>query len=166
MKKYKDLFLKSVILIFIMITVMVNFDTSLVSTVQASGFDDWSFTIEGTEKVKGAKGEVTGGTDVHQNQINISDGDKGYLGLDSTKSKGSTWNFLLNRYKILIVGISGLATLTLVLIAIFLFTKLSADAANPQARSQTIKWIGCLMIAAGLLGSVTLIFSYSYGVFR
>lgn len=151
MKEFKDLFLRSVILIFIMISIFVGFDIYSPRKVMASDFDDWSFSL-GNEAGK-------------ENQIIISDGGD-YLGPSSSKNKGDAWNLFLNRYKLLIVGVTGIATLTMVLLAVFLFTKLSSEAANPQARSQTIKWIGCLLIAAGLLGSVTLIFSYSYGIFR
>ena len=152
MKEFKNLFLKSVILIFIMISFITGFNTYTPRVVYASDFDDWSFSL-GKENTP------------EQNKIIISDGGN-YLGPNSAKTKGDAWNLVLNRYKLLIVGFTGIATLTMVLLAVFLFTKLSSEAANPQARSQTIKWIGCLIIAAGLLGAITLIFSYSYGVFR
>ena len=123
-----------------------------VHEVNATGFDTWEFTIE----------DSTGEND--GTNIKIMDGENGYLGDEYTR--GQVWNIFLNRYKVFIVAFGAIATLTLVLIGMFLFTKLAAAGSNPHERSQIVKWIGVFFVAAALLGSSTFIFSISYNIFR
>ncbi len=155
LNKAYEFFIKNVVLIFIMLVVMPSFIN--VHDVHASDFKDWSFEI--VDKTGSNSTE-----DVSQFHIEIKDSpSKNWLSKD--KSKGDVWNELMNRYKVFIVGIMGFAVLTMVVIAMILFTKLSATASNPQERQHTIKWIGIFLVAAGLLGSVSIVFSYSYGIF-
>lgn len=153
--KLKNTFLKYIVLIFVFLSIFPL--ASEFRPVHATDFEDWTFEIK-EDTLAGAGG------DAQRYTINISDGNAGRLG--NGTGKGEVWNELLSRYKIMIVGIMGVATLTMVVIAMVLFTKLSASAANPQERAHTVKWIGIFLIAAGLLGSVSLIFTYSFGVFR
>lgn len=102
-------------------------------------------------------------------KINITSGKTDLNGndfLDKKVSRGFVWNQLLDRYKILVVGFLGFATITLVAIALFLFTRLGTTSANPKLRTEVITGIGICLLCAALLGSATAIFSYTYNVFR
>ena len=156
MKNIEKFILKIVLLFSILFTMFYGFNTS---KVYASDFADWKFELNQGNGEGGKEGEGATGN------IEIKITDKNGL-LDESVSKGSVWNILLNRYKVGIVIFGSIGVLTLIFIGIILFTKLSASAANPQKRKDTITWIGILMVAAGLLGSVMVIFSYTYGVFN
>lgn len=86
--------------------------------------------------------------------------------LDNTVSRGSVWNRLLSRYKILIIGFSGFATITLVGITMFLFTKLAIVSGNPQEKYKVIIGIVINILAVAILGSVSTIFAFTYNVIR
>ena len=120
-----------------------------------------------------------GGDGLNDFEFNIESGDDGRISiisgkkdsngkdfLDKEVTRGFVWNQLLNRYKILVVGFLGFATITLVALAMFLFTKLGTTSANPKLRTEVITGIGICLLCAALLGSVTVIFSYTYNVFR
>jgi hypothetical protein len=77
-------------------------------------------------------------------------------GLDSGNTS-STWNTIFKKYKVVILGFSGIATLTFVLLFIKNFISLGACSDNPQARRGAIT--GCLWtgIATALCGSIMLV---------
>jgi hypothetical protein len=85
--------------------------------------------------------------------------------LDGNVSRGHAWNILLERYKIFIVGVTGVVTITLIAVGMFGFSSLSASADNPQKRNEALWQIGITFLAAMILGIGTLIFSYAYNVF-
>ena len=68
----------------------------------------------------------------------------------------SAWNKIFKEYRGLIMGVSGIATLTMVILFIMNFMKLGASAGNPQAKHQAtmgLLWTG---IAAAGAGGVTI----------
>lgn len=80
-----------------------------------------------------------------------------------TQSGGkSAWESLIEKYRGFIIGISGIAAITMVVIFIFQFLKLGASAGNPQARSQALVGVLWSGIAAAGLGAVTLIVGLFY----
>lgn len=79
----------------------------------------------------------------------------------STDSK-TAWDTFFKRYKKFIVGISGMATLTMVAIFIYCFIKLGASTGNEKARKEAqvgILWSG---VATAGMGAVTLIVGFFY----
>ena len=68
----------------------------------------------------------------------------------------SAWNKIFKEYRGVIMGVSGIATLTMVILFIINFMKLGASAGNPQAKHQAtigLLWTG---IAAAGAGGVTI----------
>lgn len=86
-------------------------------------------------------------------------------GVNFNDSSSNSWNQIFSRYRNIIVGLSGFATLTMLGAFIFLFTKLGATSGNDQARRQTITGIMFTGIATALLGSVTIIMGFFYNAF-
>lgn len=86
--------------------------------------------------------------------------------LDESVAKGTVWNKLLNRYKVLIMGIMGFAVITLIGIALFNFVRLSAYSSNSNKRVEAIIAIAITFLAAGILGAGTLMFGHAYNVFK
>ena len=98
---------------------------------------------------------------------NVSIGDNGLVveGADFTGDQ-SAWDSLFARYRSLIIGISGFATLTMLGAFIFLFAKLGATSGNEKARRDCITGILFTGIATALLGSVTIVMGFFYNSFR
>lgn len=74
----------------------------------------------------------------------------------------NAWTQIIKKYRVFIVGISGIAAITMVVIFIFQFLKLGASAGNPQARSQALVGLLWSGIAAAGLGAVSLIVGLFY----
>ena len=80
------------------------------------------------------------------------------LGADGKPISKQTqaWNKIFTQYRGVIMGVSGIATLTMVVLFIINFMKLGASAGNPQAKHQAtmgLLWTG---IAAAGAGGVTI----------
>lgn len=84
----------------------------------------------------------------------------------TTKDRDTTWNIFMEKYKVVILGISGGATLTLLLLWIVQFLKLGTLAGNPMSRQKAITSLFLTGIATGLLGSVSLFVALFYFMFR
>lgn len=84
----------------------------------------------------------------------------GGAGFDTTQ--GSAWTQILGKYRGFIVGISGVAAVTMIVVFIFHFVKLAGSAGNPSARSQALVGLMWSGIAAAGLGSVSLIVGLFY----
>ena len=105
--------------------------------------------------------------DKKQNGVNnfkVSMDSKGNVSVSGTSNK-NTWNQIFEKYKKVIVGVTGIATLTLLLVFIISIVNLAANGSNPQKRSMALTWILWTGIATGLLGSVTIIFGIAYNAF-
>lgn len=102
-----------------------------------NGVPDVTIGPDGTMKISGS---------------GFSDGDEG----------GNAWTQIIKKYRVFIVGISGIAAITMVVIFIFQFLKLGASAGNPQARSQALVGLLWSGIAAAGLGAVSLIVGLFY----
>lgn len=65
------------------------------------------------------------------------------------------WQKVADEYKGIIIGVSGVCTLTFALLFLFNFTKLGTTAGNPQARRTVqlnLLWTGLCAAAAGAVG--------------
>ena len=75
-------------------------------------------------------------------------------------------NTTLQKYRSFIIGVSGLCTLTFVLIFLVTFTKIAANPSNPQQKaelSKSLVWIG---LGAAGFGAITLIVGFGLGFFQ
>lgn len=107
-----------------------------------------------------AEGSATAMNDF---EVNMN-GDTGFniTGSGFTNDKTQAWNDFIKKYKNFIVGIGGMATVTMLGVFIFMFAKLGASAGNEQARRQAINGIMYAGIAAACLGTVTTIVGFFY----
>lgn len=72
------------------------------------------------------------------------------------------WNNLFNRYRTVVVGVSGVGAITMVVFFIINFMKLGSSAGNPQARSQALTGVLWTGLAAAGLGAVAIIAGFFY----
>jgi hypothetical protein len=71
-------------------------------------------------------------------------------------SQDTAWTKVFTEYKGVIMGVSGIATLTMVILFIINFIKLGKSADNPNTRSQALGGLLWTGIAAAGAGGVTL----------
>ena len=76
------------------------------------------------------------------------------------------WNKIFTQYKGVIVGITGIGTLTMVCLFIFNFMKLGQSAGNPQARSAALTGLLWTGLAAAGLGGVTIFVGFSTNLLK
>ena len=87
-------------------------------------------------------------------------------GKESKTRMEEAWNFTFFKYKGVIAGITGICTLTFILIFLITFVKISSSTSNPHQRAELTKaliWIG---IGAAGFGAVTLFLSLGFGLFK
>ncbi|MBG9693338.1 hypothetical protein ABD91_20200 [Lysinibacillus sphaericus] len=89
-------------------------------------------------------------------------GDITITGGGFTTDGGSAWSQILTKYRGFIVGISGIAAITMVGVFIFHFIKLAGSATNPSARSSALTGLMWSGVAAAGLGSVSLVVGLFY----
>lgn len=104
-----------------------------------------------------------GGDNAAIPEVSISNGKVEFGNNSAFKESGeSAWTTLLTKYRGVIVGVSGVAAITMVVIFVVNFLKLGASATNPQARSQALAGLMWSGIAAAGLGAVSLIVGIFY----
>ena len=84
---------------------------------------------------------------------------------NGSKSVQDAFNFAYGEFQSVIIGFSGVCTLTFVLIFLVTFVKIGASDSNPQKKAELSKallWIG---LGAAGFGSVTLILGLAFGLF-
>lgn len=86
-------------------------------------------------------------------------------GVNFGDDSSSSWNEIFRRYRSIIIGLSGFATLTMLAAFIFLFTKLGTTSGNESERRKVITGILFTGIATALLGSVTIVMGFFYNAF-
>ena len=82
------------------------------------------------------------------------------------EGKNGVWNKIFTEYKGVIIGITGIGTLTMVCLFIFNFMKLGQSAGNPQQRSMALTGLLWTGLAAAGLGSVTLFVGFSTNLLK
>ena len=75
----------------------------------------------------------------------------------TVKSKSRLVTDFIKKYRVVVAGISGIGTVSMILFFILGFMRLGATGDNPEARSKTIAGLVCSAIAAAGLGAVTFI---------
>lgn len=78
----------------------------------------------------------------------------------------SAWNLLFSRYKGVITGIMGFATLTFVVLFIMNFMKLGTSSSNAQERSKVLSGLLWTGIASAGCGGVTVMIALTYSFFN
>lgn len=103
------------------------------------------------------------------NEVTVEMGTDGLTvsggGLDNG-STSSSWNNLIGKSKNFVIGISGIATVAMILFFIILLTKLGATADNPSERAKVVKGLIVSGLAVAGLGSVTTFVGIFYGMFQ
>ena len=70
-------------------------------------------------------------------------------------TQGAAWTEVFVKYRVFILGVTGMATLTLLIIWIYLFVRLAGTSGNPMARRQVSSSLLLCGVATALMGSVT-----------
>ena len=70
-------------------------------------------------------------------------------------TQGAAWTEVFVKYRVFILGVTGMATLTLVIIWIYLFVRLAGTSGNSMARRQASSSLLLCGVATALMGSVT-----------
>ena len=96
---------------------------------------------------------VTIGTD---GKLNVSGGGMNYV------NSSSAMNAFIQKYKTIIVGISGLGAVSMIAFFIFNFLKLGSVATNPSERSKVLTGLIWSGLAAAGLGAVSTIVGFFY----
>lgn len=78
------------------------------------------------------------------------------------KSKGTLVTEFIDKYRVVIAGISGIGAISMILFFILGFIRLGATSANPEERSKTIMGLILSGIGAAGLGAVTFITGIFY----
>lgn len=129
------------------------------------------FTVNKATTENGASTEATteatgdsGGID----SIGVTMGEDGSISISgvSDSDSTSTWNRIFNEYKVVIIGISGIATLTFLVFFIINILKLGASGDNPNARKSATIALIVTFIACALCGSVTLFVGLAWNAFK
>lgn len=94
--------------------------------------------------------------------FNITLGTGGNLDTGTAPTVGAGFEGIIVKYRTFIVGLAGVAAVTMVALFIVQFIKLGQSAGNPQARSQALAGVLWTGVAAAGLGSVSLITALFY----
>lgn len=104
----------------------------------------------------------------HANGINNIDvtisGDELTVNAGTTDNAQKGWETILTQYRSVIVGVSGVCTLTFLLLFILNFTKLGQSAGNPQMRSQALLGLIWTGLACAGCGGVALFVGFFYNL--
>ena len=82
------------------------------------------------------------------------------------KQQSDVWNTIFVQYKGIIMGITGLGTLTMVALFIINFIKLGQAANNPNEKSRALSGLLWTGIAAAGLGGVTIFVGLAQGLLK
>lgn len=111
------------------------------------------------------------GVDVdNPNDFGIGYDDEGKLSYGGAygknKKQSDVWNTIFVEYKGIIMGITGLGTLTMVALFIINFIKLGQAASNPNEKSRALSGLLWTGIAAAGLGGVTIFVGLAQGLLK
>ena len=99
--------------------------------------------------------------------IEYVDGKLNYGGAyGKDKKQSDVWNKIFVEYKGIIMGITGLGTLTMVALFIINFVKLGQAANNPNEKSRALSGLLWTGIAAAGLGGVTIFVGLAQGLLK
>lgn len=103
--------------------------------------------------------ELDGGFDEIEADLEAAEIAANYLEKEDEGEFINTINKFLIKYKTAVLGVFGIATLTMIGVFIYLFIKLGANGDNPQERKKVIKGIFVAAISTGILGSLTTVYA-------
>lgn len=100
--------------------------------------------------------------------LNVTMGSDGKITttFDEKTDSTSTWNTIFQKYRVVITGISGIATLSFLAIFIILMLKLAKSADNPTERSKVLNGVLWTGIALALTGSATLMCALAWNALK
>lgn len=112
------------------------------------------------------EGSTVSGDDVGDLDVTMSSDGKLSTTWDETSDSTSTWNTIFKKYKVIITGFTGIATLTFLILFILQLVKLSAAANNPTERSKALQGILWIGIALAGSGSATLLCALAWNALK
>lgn len=95
--------------------------------------------------------------DVDEMSVKMDSDGKMTTSFDDQSDSTKTWNTVFKKYRVVIVGISGVLTLTFIILFLINFFKIGAASDNPTERRKVLHGLLWTGIAAAGSGSVTLI---------
>lgn len=129
-------------------------------TVQAAGEDS------GEEDSAGKEISTETVTEVGDLDVSMDPSGKLTTTWDEKSDSTSTWNTIFKKYKVVITGFTGIATLTFLILFIVQLVRLSAAANNPTERSKALQGILWIGIALAGSGSATLICALAWNALK
>lgn len=96
--------------------------------------------------------------------ISMSGGSAVIGGTNITADQNSAWNLILEKFQVVVMGISGIGTICMILFFIMNFIKLGASSTNPSDVAKIKTALLYSGLAAAGLGSVTFIVGLFYGI--
>ena len=95
--------------------------------------------------------------DIDDMSVKMDQNGKMTTSFDDQSDSTKTWNTVFKKYRVVVVGISGLLTLTFIILFLVNFFKIGAASDNPTERRKVLHGLLWMGIAAAGSGSVTLI---------
>lgn len=95
--------------------------------------------------------------DINDMSVTMDSNGKMTTSFDGQSDSSKTWNTIFNKYRVAIVGIAGVLTLTFIVLFLINFFKVGAASDNPVERRKALIGVLWTGIAAAGSGSVTLI---------
>lgn len=139
---------KNIAMILLMIILMMTFSTIAV------------FADEGEKDIANDIGDVNVKmtVDPTTGEASIDMG----LGFNEADGTQEVWSQIFIKYKAVIVGFTGIAMLTSIIIFIVKFMQLQASSGNPTAKAQALQGLLWTGLATAGIGSVTVIVGFFY----
>lgn len=95
--------------------------------------------------------------DINDMSVTMDSNGKMTTSFDGQSDSSKTWNTIFKKYRIAIVGIAGILTLTFIVLFLINFFKVGAASDNPVERRKALIGVLWTGLAAAGSGSVTLI---------
>lgn len=94
--------------------------------------------------------------------IDVTVGDDGHLTVGGVGDGEAPWKTVIEKFRGVIAGITGVCTMIMIVLFILAFMKLGSSAGNPTQRTQALVGILWTGVATALLGSVTIWIGFFY----
>lgn len=100
------------------------------------------------------------------NDLNITVDEKGLNTGIQESTSGNVMTDIITKYKTIVIGISGIALVTMILVFIMNFAKLGTVSGNPTERAKVISALVFSAIATAGLGSLMIWVGFFYNMFK
>jgi hypothetical protein len=161
MRTKKIMLVKMILAVVLVASAVLGLTPDRASKVSATSYKPKSSTTESTTESSTADNNI--------NDLNVSMDSNGQIQTSFDSGNGdstSTWNTIFARYKVIITGISGLATLTFLILFIISMIKLAGCADNPTERRKVLSGVLWQAVALALSGSATLICGLAWNALK